>query len=62
MNKRCHECEHYQHPKQIRNYDDDDELLGWRTCRMGCTIKRSSVYGCNTELDELRGSVAGDRG
>jgi hypothetical protein len=67
-NKRCHECEHYKHPIKIRNYLDSDELLGWRTCRLGWTIMRTSVYSCNSELpddirsDELRGSVPGDWG
>lgn len=47
----CEDCRFYQHPKNILEYPNcDNEALGWRRCRMGCTIKAKSMV-CERFLD-----------
>ena len=49
MNERCSDCWHYKNNAIVRDYPNtDNEILGWRTCGIGNTIKRVSVHGCFT--------------
>ena len=55
MNHRCCECYDYKHPKVIRDDYNGDNSGKWRTCAHGCTVRGSSVHGCNSEgRDEVQ--------
>jgi hypothetical protein len=51
---RCCTCLHYINPRQRRLYPNcDNEALGWVTCGIGSTIKKTTMAcGHYTDPDE----------
>lgn len=64
--KRHGTCAHYLNPKVIRNYPNcNNEALGWRTCRVGNTIKKDTIACINymgPDNDKERRTLVQDEG
>lgn len=44
MGLRCETCGHYTKPRKILIYpNSDNDLLGWRTCAEGSTVRRTTM-------------------